>query len=218
MRFDDIVRRMLARRTPLPSLLSAARFVLPALLACTLSGCQPTEQPGAAPLLPERGNKSSNRPAAVLQARIFQVQDGDSFIAKLDDGGRRTIRLSGIDAPERSQPYADRSRQNLRRLLEGRNLELQVVKVDQYGRAVALVLVDDAGGKRVDVGLAQIEAGLAWFYRRYQRDLPTASRGQYEEAEQSAKAAASGLWRAADPEPPWEFRRRQQSLRPEAGR
>ena len=185
------------------------RVFFPALLLA-LAGCHPGD-PASAPHAPDRSNQDGpggDALASVLQARSVQVQDGDSFVVRTDNGSRRTIRLSGVDAPERTQAYADQSRQSLRRLLDGRELRIHVAKTDQYGRAVAQVFI--AGESTpVDVGLAQIDAGMAWFFRRYQGDLPRPYRQRYADAERAARKSANGLWQGADPESPWDFRRRQ---------
>lgn len=174
-------------------------------LLLVLAACSPGESPPA-PRPSLRGGNAIAGAGAVLQARSIRVQDGDSFIARLDDGRRTTIRLSGIDAPEQSQPYARQSRQALRRLLDDRVLQVHVAKSDQYGRAVAQVFVAGETGT-VDVGLAQVQAGMAWFYRRYRDDLPAASREPYGQAEEAARRLARGLWQAGKAQPPWEFRR-----------
>lgn len=185
-----------------------------ALLALLLApaGCHQGESPSASrsPGRYEHGNAGNDVIAWVLQARSTQVQDGDSFVARTADGSQRTIRLSGIDAPERTQAHADQARQNLRGLLDGHELSVHVAKTDQYGRAIAQVFIE-GDSKRLDVGLAQIEAGMAWFFRRYQDDLPVAARERYADAERAARNAAKGFWQATDPEPPWDFRRRQRS-------
>ncbi|HZH06132.1 MAG TPA: thermonuclease family protein [Lautropia sp.] len=179
-------------------------------LLLLLTACHQVESPS----LPRAGGRA---PADVhaeagqlLKGRSLRVQDGDSFIVRLDDGSKRTIRLSGVDAPERSQPGAESSTQNLRRLLDNRDLQVRVAKIDTYGRAVAQVFVDKEG-KPADVGLSQVADGMAWFYRRYRDDLPAAASAGYEEAEKAARSASRGLWQANNPEPPWEFRRQQES-------
>ena len=192
---------------PRPLVRPLVRSLLAALLLLLLTACHQVESPS----LP-RGGKRAAVPdvhedrGLTLKARSLRVQDGDSFIAQLDDGSRRTIRLSGIDAPERSQPAADASQQNLRRLLENRDLQVQVAKTDPYGRAVAQVFVEQEG-RRVDIGLSQVAAGMAWFYRHYRQDLPAGAGDRYAEAEREAREAMRGLWRADHPQPPWEFRR-----------
>ncbi len=47
---------------------------------------------------------------------------------------------------------------------------------------------------------------MAWFYRQYQREQSPNDRRLYEAAEDAARAEKRGLWRDADPVPPWEFR------------
>src|SRR5687768_5881934 len=96
-----------------------------------LAACHQPESP----TLPRAGTRPPQadppgKMGQVLKARSLRVQDGDSFIARLEDGSSLTVRLSGIDAPERSQPDADMSLENLRRLLGNRNLRVHVAKTD----------------------------------------------------------------------------------------
>jgi endonuclease YncB( thermonuclease family) len=204
---DDILRSsMRTARLRYSGLLLAALLLL-------LAACSPQESPPA-PRPPLRPGEAAAGAAAgsVVQARSVRVQDGDSFVARLDDGRRMTIRLSGIDAPEQAQPFAGVSRRNLLRLLGDRALEVRVAKYDQYGRAVAQVFVPAEDGP-VDVGLQQLQAGLAWFYDRYRNDLPASSREPYAVVAEAARRAARGLWQAPQAQPPWEFRRRGRDAR-----
>lgn len=163
--------------------------------------------PGAAALSDDAGLAPAGTGAApgtadTLAGESIAVQDGDSFILRADDGRKLRIRIEGIDAPEKGQPFADVSRRHLAALLRARHLTLEVRKIDPYGRQVAQVRDGDT-----DVGLAQIEAGLAWFFRRYQAEQPPAARRAYAQAEAHAREAGSGLWRETAPQPPWEYRR-----------
>lgn len=45
-----------------------------------------------------------------------------------------------------------------------------------------------------DVGLCQIEAGLAWWYRKYFREQSPQDQVTYAQAEQAARFARVGLW------------------------
>ena len=193
---------------------SLRRRLLQALGAIALAAscaCQPdavTGLPGTPP-----GGVVAPRPDAraldtMLAARTVRVQDGDSFIATRDDGTRITVRLSGIDAPERHQAFADRSRRHLRGLLDKQSLRIRVAKTDRFGRIVGEVYVVNADGSATDAGFAQIAAGLAWYFGRYADDLPAALRDRYAQAEGRARETGAGLWRDPQPEPPWEFRRR----------
>lgn len=72
-----------------------------------------------------------------------------------------------------------------------------------YDREVCTVIVDGA-----DVALAQLEAGLAWWYRKYAHEQPPSQRQNYEGAESKASADSVGLWQNKNPMPPWEWRHR----------
>jgi endonuclease YncB( thermonuclease family) len=154
--------------------------------------------------------------AAPIEGSALDVQDGDSFLLRADDGRRIRVRVSGIDAPERTQPYTDASRRHLGELLRGHRIRLEPVKQDVFDRTVARVLVVDGEPPERDAGLAQLEAGLAWHFRRYSAEQPSEDVARYARAERDAKARGLGLWRDAAPEAPWAFRARLR--RPEAER
>ena len=135
---------------------------------------------------------------------IVGIADGDTLT--LLDGGKAThrIRIDGIDAPERTQPYGQRARQSLADLAHGRSARAECLKSDRYGRAVCRVLVDG-----VDVGLEQVRRGLAWHYTKYAHEQSPQARVDYAQAEQQARAARAGLWTFTAPTPPWDYRRGQ---------
>ena len=139
---------------------------------------------------------------ATLTGRIVGVADGDTLT--LLDAGKTThrIRIDGIDAPERTQPYGQRARQSLADLAHGRTARAECLKSDRYGRAVCRVLVNG-----VDVGLEQVRRGLAWHYTKYAHEQSPQARVDYAQAEQQARAARSGLWAFTEPTPPWDYRR-----------
>jgi endonuclease YncB( thermonuclease family) len=139
--------------------------------------------------------------ADVLEGRVVGVADGDTIT--LLDGNRHEhrIRLGGIDAPEKGQPYGERSKQHLSDLAFGKDAKADCYKVDRYGRDVCSVYVN---GK--DVGLAQLDAGLAWWYRKYAHEQLPRDRIDYESAEDRAAADRAGLWQDKNPIPPWEWR------------
>ena len=75
-------------------------------------------------------------------------------------------------------------------------------KRDRYSRIVGFVFVDGQ-----DVNLVQVKAGMAWFYRYYQRELSPEDRRRYAKAENQARTDRLGLWQDKNPMPPWEHRR-----------
>ena len=75
-------------------------------------------------------------------------------------------------------------------------------KRDRYQRILGKVLLSNK-----DMNLEQIKAGLAWHYKKYQKEQTPADRELYSEAEIEAKEAKTGLWFDPEPLPPWEYRR-----------
>jgi len=147
-----------------------------------------------------------------LRGRVVSVSDGDT-ITLLDAAKQQhRVRLYGIDAPERGQPFADRSRQHLSKWLHGQEVIVDWHKRDQYGRLVGVVL---AFGH--DIGLEQVRAGMAWWYRDYAKEQQPESRQSYELAEQEARRMKRGLWSGPEPVPPWEWRRTRGNKSTEAG-
>jgi endonuclease YncB( thermonuclease family) len=142
--------------------------------------------------------------AAESTGKVIGVADGDTLTLLDADQNRHRIRLDGIDAPERSQPFGQRARQSLAGLVHGRTAQAHCSKADRYGRAVCRVTVDG-----VDVGLEQIRRGLAWHYVRYADEQGAVERAAYAQAERSARASGTGLWSYRDPTPPWDYRRTQ---------
>lgn len=133
--------------------------------------------------------------------RLVSVFDGDSMLMRNPEGSVIQVRIAGIDAPEKSQPFADPARDRLAELLNQDGLRVAIQKKDVYGRWLASIWIEDQ-----DLGLVMIEEGMVWFFRRYQSDLSQEQRRAYDEAEKSAQRAQRGLWQETDPVPPWEFR------------
>ncbi|MCL4745140.1 MAG: thermonuclease family protein [Burkholderiaceae bacterium] len=146
--------------------------------------------------------------AAARAAAVVAVLDGDTLIAHLAGKGQIVVRIAGIDAPESAQRHGRSSREHLAALVCGRDATLEGDKVDPFGRLVATVHVD-----RVDAGLEQIRAGLAWHFTRYAHEQEPAQRHAYRQAEMQAREREAGLWHDPSPEAPWSFRERQRRSR-----
>lgn len=140
--------------------------------------------------------------AATLHGEVVSLSDGDTLIVLDDDKRQHKVRLSGIDAPERSQPFGDRSRQNLASMVFQKRVAVDWEKHDRYGRIVGKVLIGKA-----DICLEQIRAGLAWHYKKYEYEQGESDRLSYAKAEVQARSKRQGLWTDPSPTPPWEYRR-----------
>jgi len=149
-----------------------------------------------------------------LDARVVKVTDGDSLEVRDSNGRVHRVRLDGIDAPEYAQPFGNRSRQNLTGLVLNKDVHLEIQKRDAYGRLVAKawVIPPDAPcsvpscPKTLDVAQAQLIAGLAWHYKKYEREQGEEDRLRYAFEQDEAHARRSGLWSNPDARPPWEWR------------
>lgn len=130
-----------------------------------------------------------------FEGKVVGITDGDTLTILVD---RETVkvRLDGIDAPERRQPFGDKAREKLGELTFGKAVTVHSKGKDRYGRTLGTVL---AGGESVN--LKMVEAGLAWHYKQYSKDA-TLSRAEYD-----ARKAGRGLWGEKNPVPPWEFRK-----------
>ena len=150
--------------------------------------------------------------ADTLTGRVVGITDGDTITLLDADRQQHKIRLQGIHAPEKAQPFGQRSKQNLSRMVFGKNVRVEWEKRDKYKRIVGKVWVQPADcptcPMTLDAGHAQITVGLAWWYRKYANEQPPQDRGQYEFSEQEARAKRAGLWRDYAPVAPWEWRRR----------
>ncbi len=140
--------------------------------------------------------------AEELTGKVVRVADGDTITVLGPGNKQHKVRLGGIDAPEKGQPFGNASRESLASMVAGRNVAVRWHKRDRYGRLVGQVIVDSH-----DVGLVQLERGMAWHYKAYEREQrPEDARG-YAQAEFGAKSARRGLWADDKPVPPWEWRK-----------
>ncbi len=128
--------------------------------------------------------------------RVVGVTDGDTLKILDADKQQMVCRLYGIDAPEKSQPFGQASKQALSDMTFNRMVEVDVTGRDRYKRSICKVRVG-----RTDINREQVSSGMAWMYRQYTRDIT------YEAAENTARAQRRGVWSESDAVPPWEYRR-----------
>ena len=139
--------------------------------------------------------------AETLVGRAVGIADGDTITVLDSSKDQHKIRLAGIDAPEKGQPFGNVAKQNLARLVAGKEVSVEYVKFDRYQRIVGKVTVNG-----VDVQLEQLRAGLAWWYRKYAKEQSSQDRTTYAQAEEAARIARVGLWDDPQAVPPWVYR------------
>lgn len=151
--------------------------------------------------------------AETITGRTVGVSDGDTITILDFTNTQHKIRLAGIDAPEKSQPFGQRSKQSLSDLVFGRTVSVETDKVDRYGRKVGKVRTPEGA----DANLEQVRRGLAWHYKDYQQEQSEADRATYAAAEGVARGQRRGLWGDAQPVAPWDFRKAQRDRRVSSG-
>lgn len=139
--------------------------------------------------------------AATIEGRVVSVADGDTITVLSADKVQHKIRLAGVDAPEKTQPFGQRSKQSLSELVFDKTVTVETNKRDKYQREVGKVVVDG-----LDANLEQVKRGMAWHYKAYEREQSAIDRKAYADAEIEANEARRGLWTDTEPVPPWEFR------------
>jgi endonuclease YncB( thermonuclease family) len=142
--------------------------------------------------------------ASVIHGRVVGISDGDTI--KVLDVAKQlhTVRLMGIDAPEKAQPFGQRSKQSLSELIFQKKVTVTWEKKDKYGRTVGKILTE-AGD---DICLEQINRGMAWHYKQYAQEQSLQDRGAYARAEDESRIQKMGLWQDPSPTPPWFWRQR----------
>jgi endonuclease YncB( thermonuclease family) len=138
---------------------------------------------------------------AELSGRIISIEDGDTLTLLDADRQPHKIRLLGIDAPERNQDFGPKARTNLSAMAFEQTAQADCRSHDRDRYALCVVRV---GGQ--DLGLAQIKAGFAWWYREEAKEQSANERADYAQAEFLAKIHRYGLWNSTNPTPPWAWR------------
>jgi micrococcal nuclease len=148
---------------------------------------------------------------------------------------RISFRFAFIDAPEIEQPFGRESQAFLHSLIFGKILRLDPigkestggVPIDPYKRMLCMgFLTEQMKIGRIDyylngacstgtvktvrpatrnIELEMIVNGCAWVVERWTFDREE----EYLKAQEDAQRNRRGLWAMDDPEPPWDFKRRQ---------
>ena len=130
--------------------------------------------------------------------RVVGVKDGDTVVLLTAAKEEITVRLSEIDAPERKQAFGTVSRTFLSNLIFGKEVKLEKLGKDRYGRTLGFIYLRNG----TNVNVEMVKNGMAWQYEKYSKSAVL------KKAQASAKSMKVGLWRDPYPVAPWEFRRK----------
>lgn len=128
-----------------------------------------------------------------ISGQVVKISDGDTITILTQEKQQVKVRLYGIDAPEKKQPYGQKSKQFLSNLIAGRSVEIQEKGKDRYKRVLGIVYLDGQ-----DINAQMVANGYAWAYVKYSKI--------YAGQELKARNQNLGLWRDK-PIPPWEWRK-----------
>ena len=130
-----------------------------------------------------------------FNGKVVAVKDGDT-IEVMHEGKAERIRLTGIDCPERGQPFSAKAEAWTSQLAFGNDVTVKASGKDRYGRTLGEIILPD--GRSLNKEL--VSNGLAWWYREYSSD------SELMRLEKEARDSRRGLWMDYKPTPPWEWR------------
>lgn len=137
--------------------------------------------------------------AWTLQGQVMAVVSGDTLRIRDEKKVQHTVRLAGVDAPEKFQAHGQRSLDSLRELAFQK-----YVTVEGVGSGIPRTGRVQVEGR--DISMAQLKLGAVWYDKSRAQALSAADRQAYAAAQDEARLARVGLWRDKQPIPPWEYR------------
>ncbi|WP_418508912.1 thermonuclease family protein [Corallibacter sp.] len=106
------------------------------------------------------------------------------------------VRVANIDCPERKQPFSKRAKQFTSQQVFDKEVKLEFLKKDRYGRHIGNVIYNDS----LSLSKELLKNGLAWHYVKYSND------STLQVLEDYARLNKVGLWQDSNAVPPWEWR------------
>lgn len=139
-------------------------------------------------------------------AKVEYVIDGDTIIVS-SKRKKTKIRLDAIDCPENGQPWGDIAKAGLIKMTGGQWVHIEEHGIDHYGRVLATIYVQERHGSGwINVNEKMLIKGHAWVMRKYYDHLPAERRDRLVRMEKWARMKKVGLWKTANPVPPWKWR------------
>jgi endonuclease YncB( thermonuclease family) len=132
---------------------------------------------------------------AQLSGRVVAITDGDSFRLLTADSVSVRIRLAGIDAPEKGQPYSAVCKSYLSKLIFGKTLTVHTLNKDRFGRQIAIAWLGP-----LCVNEEMLRDGMAWHFKKYDQNP------KWSALETEARRKRIGLWADGKAVAPWEWR------------
>ena len=134
--------------------------------------------------------------AETVTGTVVNVYDGDTPTVRTGSGEELRIRMRGIDAPEKDQPWGQKSREALARQIDRKRVRVELTGETSYDRVIGTIYLQDG----TDINHWMVDRGHAWEYERYNDRL------KLKAAEKMAMMAGRGIWSQPNPIPPWAWR------------
>lgn len=141
----------------------------------------------------DSGGESVDRSGVEAPEKLYSVLsviDGDTFKVDLD-GVVTTLRLIGIDTPEKGDCYGTEATAKAKELLSGKRVKLEVDpsqgELDKYKRTLRYVFLEDGRS----YNKIMIEEGFA---KEYTYASTYKYQAEFRQSEESAKIKQLGLW------------------------
>jgi endonuclease YncB( thermonuclease family) len=131
-----------------------------------------------------------------ITGKVVAITDGDTFKLLTKDSILYRIRIANIDCPEKKQPFSKRAKQFTSEAIFGKNVKVEILSTDRYGRLIGIVIYNDS----LILNNELVKNGMAWHYIKYSDDE------DLQKLEDEARASKVGLWQDKNAIPPWEWR------------
>ncbi len=129
----------------------------------------------------------ADRPSGLPTATVTWIHDGDTVVIE-KDGAETTVRLIGVNAPEREECFYQESTDYLIETLKGATVDIEDLGTDQFGRTLVYLWTD-----RGLVNLDLVAGGWAIATTPNEAD---SYGNEMLQAERQALDDSAGLWAA----------------------
>ncbi|VAX00502.1 hypothetical protein MNBD_GAMMA21-121 [hydrothermal vent metagenome] len=142
-----------------------------------------------------------NAELQTISGKAIKVLAGDLIVFQDEAKKKYTVRLEGIDAPEKGQEFGQRASQKLDSLLSLSDHQVEIVyeHKDRKGHLIATVYPHPKEKETISFNKILVEHGFAWAYRKYSMN--------YVNDEEAARKQKKGLWAKSDAMAPWDWRK-----------
>ena len=109
--------------------------------------------------------KTTTNSKCILPGKVIRVVDGDTVYVLDSKKQQHNIRMAGIDAPEKGQPFSKAATKFLKKLVAGKQVCVEWYKKDRYQRLVGVVFYNNK-----DINYEMVKHGYAWHFKKYQNE------------------------------------------------